>query len=701
MEGTISCTLPLHLHTFRPNPFTNYNKDSHHYFKTRASRKSPPIHTHKPRRPSTHPHHRYNKRSSRFPTRKRPQPFATEDGFPDSLPLHTKNPHAIYKDIQRFAWKNKLEKALAILDYLDQEGIPVNPTTFSSLIASCVRTRSLAEGKQVHTYIRINGLENNEFLRTKLVNMYMACGSVGNAQQLFDECSSKNVYSWNALLRGTVILGKRRYGDVLTTYTQMRELGVGLNVYTFSSVIKSFAGASALWQGLKTHALLIKNGLVGSSVLQTSLIDMYFKCGKIKLACRVFQEIYERDVVVWGAMIAGFTHNRLQREALEYVRRMVNEGIKPNSVILTTILPAIGEVRAHKLGREAHAYVVKTKSYSRQIFIQSALIDVYCKCGDVGSGRRVFYGSTERNTICWTALMSGYASNGRLEQAVRSIVWMQQEGFRPDVVTIATVLPICAELRALKQGKEVHAFALKNWFLPNVSIVSSLMVMYSKCGILEYSAKLFDGMEWRNVILWTAMIDTYREHGYLNEALGVFRSMQLSKHRPDSVTMARILSVCGEAKTLKLGKEAHGQVVKKNFESIHFVSAAVVKMYGCCGEVDRAKLAFDTIPVKGSMTWTAIIEAYAYNDRFQDAMDLFDEMRSGGSTPNDFTFRVVLSICDQAGLVDEACQIFNLMQHRYKIKALEEHYSVIIGLLTRFGRIEEAQRFLEMSSSSS
>ena len=216
-------------------------------------------------------------------------------------------------NLQRFAKQNKLKKALTILDYLDQQGIPVNPTTFTSLITACVRTKSLTKGKQVHTHIKINGLENNEFLCTKLVNMYIACGSVEDAHQLFGECSSKNVYSWNALLRGRVISSRWRYHDVLSTYTEMQELGVGLNVYSFSNVIKSFASASALWQRLKIHALLIKNGVVDSLILGTSLIDMYFKCGKIKLAHCIVEEVGERDVVVWGAMIAGFAHNRLQR----------------------------------------------------------------------------------------------------------------------------------------------------------------------------------------------------------------------------------------------------------------------------------------------------------------------------------------------------------------------------------------------------
>ncbi|KAA8528017.1 hypothetical protein F0562_035114 [Nyssa sinensis] len=675
--------LTVQFQSLPPIPVNNYN---HRIFKTPSA--LPPLQSQTPPK-IKHAKKPFKKRRS----------FGEEDAFPMSLPLHTKNPHAIYKDIQRFAMQNKLKEALTILDYLDKQGIPVNPTTFSSLIAACVRLKSLTEGRQIHTHIRINGLENNEFLRTKVVHMYTSCGSIQDAKKVFDEMPCKSVYPWNALLRGNVVFGGRQYREVLHTFSEMRELGVELNVYTFSCLIKSFAGASALRQGLKTHALLIKNGLGNSSILQTSLIDMYFKCGKIKLARLIFEEITERDIVMWGAMIAGFAHNRLQKEALEYVRWMIRENICPNSVILTTILPVIGEVWALKLGQEVHAYVVKTKSYSKQLFIQSALIDMYCKCGDLNSGRRVFYASMERNAISWTALMSGYVSNGRLEQALRSVIWMQQEGFKPDVVTVATVLPVCAQLRALKQGKEIHCYVVKNGFLPNVSVTTSLMMMYSNCGVLEYSFKLFDAMEKRNVISWTAMIDSYIKSGCPYEALGVFRSMQLSKHRPDSVAIARMLSVCGEVGVLKLGKEIHGQVLKKDFESVPFVSAEIVKMYGKCGANDKAKLVFDAIPVKGSMTWTAIIEAYEYNVLYRDAINLFKQMISDGFSPNHFTFKVVLSICEKAGFVDEACQIFNLMTRRYKIKALEEHYGSIIGLLTRAGRAEEAQRYIRLSSS--
>ncbi|XAR48913.1 hypothetical protein NMG60_11031900 [Bertholletia excelsa] len=680
----------LHLKFLSPNPL-NQHKATHLIFKTKASMPLSPPQCQSQSKENRGKHFKFSPR--------KPRTFREADVFPMSLPLHSKNPNAVYKDIQRFAKKDKLKEALAILDYMDKQGIPVNATTFSSLISACVRLKALKEGRQIHTHILINGLENNEFLCTKLVNMYTTCNSVEDAQQVFDEIPNASVYPWNALLRGNVVSGRRQYHQVLHTFLRMRELGIEMNVYSFSCLIKSFAGATAFGQGLKTHALLIKNGLISSSILRTSLTDMYFKCGKIKLARRMFDEIDERDVVVWGAMVAGFGHNRLQREAIEYTRWMIRESVYPNSVILTTILPVIGEVGAQKLGQEVHAYVVKTKSYSKQLFIQSALVDMYCKCGDMSSGRKVFYGSMERNAISWTALMSGYVSNGRLEQALRSVIWMQQEGFKPDVVTVATVLPVCARLRALRQGKEVHGYAVKNDFLPNVSVTTSLMMMYSKCGVPEYAATLFQGMEQKNVIAWTAMIDSYMECGSFLQAIDVFRLMQFSKHRPDSVAMSRALSACCKLQALKLGAEIHGQVLKRNFESIPFVSAEIMKMYGICKASHKAKLVFNTSSIKGLITWTAIIEACSYSECYQGALDLFNEMRHSGFSPNCYTFDVILSICERAGFVDEARCIFNLMTQKYKIKPSEKHLSGMIALLTRVGHIEEAKRYIHLRAS--
>lgn len=615
------------------------------------------------------------------------------------FPLYSKNPHIICRELQKLAREGKLKEAMVVLHYLDMQGIPVNATTLSALLSACAASKSLEEGRQVHVHVRINGLMNNEFICMKLVNMYAACGCLDEAKRVFDEMPSSSVYPWNALLRGTVINGERSNQGFLVIYTRMRELGVDMNEYTFSCLIKKLAGCPALREGMKAHALLVKNGwLVFSDLLMTSLIDLYFKCGKVKLAQRLFDEVVGRDVVLWGAMIAGFAHNRLRWEALEYTRWMRSVGIEPNSVILTIILPVIGEVNALNLGKEVHAFIIKRGKYMVEQFIQSSLVDMYCKCNDLTSGRRVFYGSTARNKILWTALMSGYVSNGRPEQAVRCIIWMQNEGIKPDVVSVATILPVCGELKALKQGKSIHGYAIKGWFLPNVSISTSLMIMYSKCGRLDCSYKVFDSTERRNVICWTAMIDSYLKHGCLSEALRIFRRMQLSKHRPDSISMSRILAACSDLFALKLGKELHCQLLKRDIIQVPYVSSALIKFYGMCSEVQKAHMVFTEVSVKGSMTWTAIIEAYGCKSLYKDALIMFIKMRSKGIEPTHFTFSVLLSICSKAGFADDALEIFDFMTRKHNLKASEEQCSCMIDLLIRSGRPEAAGHFMRMKS---
>ncbi|XP_014515120.1 pentatricopeptide repeat-containing protein At1g71460, chloroplastic [Vigna radiata var. radiata] len=426
---------------------------------------------------------------------------------------------------------------------------------------------------------------------------------------------------------------------------------------------------------------------------ETRLNKLYLNRRKTEFSRQVFDKIPKRDVKAWkfSIMIARFARNGMIKEVLDYTRLMLVEGINPNLFLMTVILDGIGKVGARNLGREAHGFVVKNMYY-KELSILSALIDMYRKCGDVGSGSLVLFSVMERKGDFWIGLVSG-----RLEIQMRSVIRLKR--FRPGAAAVASLLPICAQLRALKQGKEIHAYSLRHWLLPNVPIVSSLMVLYSKCGVIEYSIKLFDEMERKNVVSWTAMIDSYIENGRVCETLGVMRSMAwTTEHKPDTVTMARMLHVCGELKVLKLGKEVHGQVLKRGFASVHYVAAGVIDMYGICGDVDKAKLVFSLVPDKGSTAWSALIRAYGHKEWYQEAIDIFDDMISNGCSPNRFTFEAVLSICDRAGYVEDSFRIFDLMS-RYKIEASKEHCTCMIRLLTRYGKLDEAQRYLEMSSS--
>ncbi|PKA57177.1 Pentatricopeptide repeat-containing protein [Apostasia shenzhenica] len=626
--------------------------------------------------------------------------FPERAAFPESLPLHSKNPKSIYRDIQRLARRGKLRQTLTILDYLEHRGIPVSPTTFSALLSAASQAKSLSSARQIHVHLRINGLDRNEFLLTKLVETYAVCGSTADAWGVFAELSPSSVYPWNALLRGSISGGRRWGHEPLSVFLSMREAGVEVNEHTFSSLLKSFAGSPALTQGMKTHALLIKNGFAGAPwLIKTGLIDVYFKCGRTRMAIKVFDEMPEKDIVVWGTVIAGFAHNKLHREALNSFRHMGDNRIEPNSVVLTSLLPVVAELLQRNLGREIHCYVMKRfRNYTKMVSIQTGLIDMYCRCKDMVSARGVFYSISERNEVCWTALMSGYASNNRHEQALRTIVWMQQEGIKPDIVSIATVLPISAKLKAWRHGQEIHAYALKHLFLPNVPISTSLITMYSECGKQVSCCKVFDEMPRKNLIAWTALLESYLRAGWPVESLQVFRTMLRANQRPDALILCRILKATGDLSALKLGKEIHAQVFKLKLDMYFLLVAGIVNFYGKCREIQKARKVFDGAQSRGSLTWTAVIEACCYNKEYKEALDLFNEMLSAGYSPNNFTFSAVFSMCDQAGLADEALRLFDAMIRQHNVNATKGHCDCMIGLLMRSGRMDEAQRFAMLRS---
>ncbi|KAJ4795328.1 Pentatricopeptide repeat-containing protein [Rhynchospora pubera] len=620
--------------------------------------------------------------------------------FPQSLPLHTKNPHIINRTLQTFARESRLREALTVLDYLEQQGIPVNATTLSALLVACANRKSLFFGRQIHVHVRINGLESNEYVLAKLVYMYFSCGAYDEALELLSKNEVKNFYAWNAMMKSSVRNGPRWDRSPVEVFSRMREAGVDFNEYTMSWLIKSFAGSPAPRLGMQAHALLMKNAFMGYPVmLHTCLIDMYFKCVKIRDAMKLFDEIPERDVVLWCTVISGFAHKGLKWEALKYFRWMLQDEIEPNSILLSSILSVVADISDLYFGREIHCFALKKyTTYDKLSFVLSSLVDMYCKCGDVLSARQVFYGVKERNVVMWTSILSGYALNGRPDMALRSLLWMQREGIRPDVVVIGTVLPVCTQLKALKQGKEIHAYSLKRWFIPNVSISTCLISMYAASENIDYAQKVFDQIVTKSVIAWTALIDAYIKNEKLYHALDSFRSMLRAKKRPDAISICRVLSVCGSLGEVNMGKEIHAYALKMRMKENHFVCSEIITMYGKSGDLIKAHKVFDGIQSQGVLTCTSIIEAYRLNNHCKEALNLFDRLVSDGFVPNNYTFDVVLAVGKKAGWDHEVVRLFNSMVRDYGLKPSVENYDCVIEVLNQAGRNNEAQRFVDLKS---
>eukprot|EP01018_Ginkgo_biloba_P031676 Gb_31111 [translate_table: standard] len=261
-------------------------------------------------------------------------------------------------------------------------------------------------------------------------------------------------------------------------------------------------------------------------------------------------------------------------------------------------------------GKLVHAHMTEM-GFKPDRFLGNTLVNMYAKCGSLVYARRVFDRMPERNVVSWTVMISAYDSRGHAEEALTLFSQMQQTGIQPNEFTFASVLPACADLAALEQGRKIHETIIKSGFHSDVFVASALLDMYAKCGSIEDACHVFDEMPKRNVISWNAMIVGYAMHGCAKEALQLFKQMQHLGTKPDHVTFVGVLSACRHAGLVEDG----WQCFHCMSENYHITPAmkhycCMVDLLGRAGHLDEAHDFIDKMPVKPDAdVWGSLLGA--------------------------------------------------------------------------------------------
>lgn len=266
---------------------------------------------------------------------------------------------------------------------------------------------------------------------------------------------------------------------------------------------------------------------------------------------------------------------------------------------------------------------------------------------------------------------------------------MLREGFRPDDHIYPSATKSCGILSRCDIGKSVHSLVLKTGFVWDVFVGSSMVDMYAKCGAIGDARKLFDEMPERNVVCWSGMIYGYTQLGDCEEALTLFKQALVEGMDVNDFTFTSVVRACGSSTLLELGKQIHGLCFKTLFSSSCFVGSSLISFYSKCGVVEGAYRVFDEIPIRNIGMWNAMLIACAQHGHTEMVFHLFNEMESVGMKPNFITFLGVLYACSHTGLVKEGKFYFKLMT-KYGIDPGAQHYSSLVDLLARSGKLKEA-----------
>ena len=177
----------------------------------------------------------------------------------------------------------------------------------------------------------------------------------------------------------------------------------------------------------------------------STLVWFYCKCGEYNIASKVLQQIPLRDVISWTALISGCASLGHEAEALDFLKEMMEEGVEPNSFTYSSALNACAKLKAVSQGKLIHSFANKTPALTN-VFVGSALIHMYARCGFVSEAFQVFDSMPERNLVSWKAMIMGYTRNGLRREALQLMYRMEAEGFEVDDYILATVLSACGDI---------------------------------------------------------------------------------------------------------------------------------------------------------------------------------------------------------------------------------------------------------------
>ncbi|KAK4381174.1 Pentatricopeptide repeat-containing protein [Sesamum angolense] len=484
--------------------------------------------------------------------------------------------------------------------------------------------------------------KRDEFTWNTMVAGYADSGRIVEARKLLDDTPKKSAITWSSIVSGYCKMGCEI--ESLQLFYEMQHEGCKPSQFTLGSVLRLCSIKGLLSRGEQIHGYAVKTRFDKDVFVVTGLIDVYAKCLRIVEAEDLFRSMSSgKNHVTWTAMINGYSQNGDAVGAIQCFGGMRVEGIEANQYTFPGVLSACAAVSALVLGTQVHGCIVRG-GFGANVFVQSAMVDMYTKCGDLGSA------------------------------------WKVVQSMEVDDDTT--------------NGTNIHSLVIKSGFEGYTLVSNALIDMYAKQNSLDFAFRLFDFLVEKDVISWTSLITGCAHSGCHEEALKLFCKMRRDGIDPDHIVVSSALSSCAELALLDLGQQVHANSIKSGLDTSLSVDNSLVSLYAHCGCLENAEKVFKSMEIRNLISWTALIVGYAQNGEGIKSLQFYDEMIASGIKPDFITFIGLLFACSHTGLTERGRYYFESMIQDYAITPGPDHYACMIDLLGRAGKIQEAEELL-------
>ncbi|KAH7441254.1 hypothetical protein KP509_03G030900 [Ceratopteris richardii] len=563
------------------------------------------------------------------------------------------------------------------------------------------------------------------FLADHLVMTFVRCGAIDDAHRIYASVPHRTVFSCTALMSGYVDIGQT--DRALKLYHNMQKDGIQPDSYTFVSLLKAFECIHDLEGGMHVHSYACEKGITSIPHVCNSLMGMYGKCGALAEAEQLFCHACRWNIVSWSIMLLIYCEQGQAAKALQCYRQMHEEGLKPDQFVYVFVLQACGIIADDAKLLSFRDHLISTlpleivqalhgdacqKGYISDVFVGTAFLTAYSRCGKLSEAEFIFNQLRDRNLVSWNALLSAYIGNGCEEMALRLYLLMQKEDVKPEQMTFVLAFQACGNLAdkllasmpfgnssqtaCLQILQSLHSdFCVLELFEDTV-IATALLRSYSKCGAIAEAVEIFNTLLNRDLVSCNAMLTSYIEQGQAGKAISLYFEMKEHCMALDDATMITILLACSDVGNTEVCMLVHFGAVSTTIDDRLDVAATLIHTYGNFSMAIDSQACFEGIPKPDAPSWNACIIDHSGEKYLPPAFIIFENAKLAGIRADEVGFTSILAVCMHAGLVAEGLEYLNSMRADFGINPDCQHYSVLIDLFARAGDFKTIENVLEV-----
>lgn len=389
-------------------------------------------------------------------------------------------------------------------------GTPFDLRTLAAVLPAVAELHELQVGMGIQCLALKAGLDYDVYVLTGLVSLYSKCGEIDKARFLFGKISYPDLICYNAMIAGYT--SNNDIYSSLRLFKELLALGKKVNPSTIVGLIPVSTPFGHLQLTSSIQSFCLKFGILSDPSVSTALTTFYCRLNEIDSARQLFDEAPEKSLASWNSMISGYTQNGLTEMAISLFREMMSV-FSPNPITITSILSACAQLGILSLGKWVHG-LIKSKNLESNIFVKTALVDMYAKCGSIVEARELFDLMTEKNVVTWNAMISGYGLHGHGHEAVRLFNEMLHSGVAPTGVTFLSVLYACSHSGLVKEGDEIFkSMVHDHGFDPLAEHYACMVDILGRAGQLDLALEFIRKMPVEpGVVVWGSLLGACMTH---------------------------------------------------------------------------------------------------------------------------------------------------------------------------------------------